>query len=131
VNAWLAGVPAVVAPEPAFEALRRSPLDFIATADGASTFEAIRGLAAAPERYQAMVENGRARAAEFTVEAIRERWLHLLLEEAVPGFEHMRASPGTRIARYATFVLRMSAQKLEAKRFRARERRERAALSGS
>jgi hypothetical protein len=127
VNAWLAGVPAVVAPEPAFEALRRGDLDFIATADAAATLEAIRGLARAPERYRAMVANGRTRSAEFTVDAIRERWMRLFLDEAVPGFER-RHGAGSRLARYAGFVLRMSSQKLAAKRFRAQERRERRAL---
>jgi hypothetical protein len=128
VNAWLAGVPAVVAPEPAFETLRRSDLDFIATTDAAATVAAIHALALSPERHRAMVDNGRARAVEFSVDAIRARWLHLLVDEAVPQFLRRRGGAGARLARYASLVLRMSGQKIEAKRFRARERRERRSL---
>lgn len=128
VNAWLAGVPAVVAPEPSFEALRRSDLDFIATTDAAGTLAAIRELARSPERHRAMVDNGRARAVDFSVEAIRARWLRLLVDEAVPEFLRRRVHAGARLARYVGLVLRMSGQKMEAKRFRARERRERRAL---
>jgi hypothetical protein len=129
VNAWLAGVPAVVAPEPAFEALRRSGLDFIATTDAAATIAAIGDLARIPERHRAMVDNGRARAVEFSVDAIRERWLRLFVDEAVPGFARRQGTLASRLARYAGFLARMSSQKVEAKRFRARERRERRGLA--
>ncbi|HXZ48317.1 MAG TPA: hypothetical protein VEG27_04810 [Usitatibacter sp.] len=129
VNAWLALVPAVVAPEPAFEALRRSDLDFIATRDAASTVAAVASLARSPGLYRAMVENGRARGEEFRVEAIRARWMDLLVNEALPAWEHWRSGGGPRLARYARFVLDLTAQKLEAKRFRARERREKRGLA--
>jgi hypothetical protein len=125
VNAWLAGVPALVAPEPAFTALRQSELDFIATTDAASTIAAITALAKEPRRYRAMVENGLGRAAEFDVEAIRSRWVDLITEVAVPAYERWRREPI--LARYIPFLLRMSSQKIEAKRFRARERREKQA----
>ncbi len=126
VNAWLAGVPALAAPEPAFEALQRSPLDFVATRDAASTLAALEALVRDPGRYRAMVDNGRRRAGDFSVEAVRARWLDLLAGEAAPAFRRWRARPAP--ARWAQSVLAMTAQKLEAKRFRAREERERRQL---
>src|SRR5689334_5793131 len=130
VNAWLAGVPAIVAPEPAFEQLRRDPLDFIATNDAASTLEALRLLASSPERYRAMVENGSRRALEFGVDAVRRRWVSFFLEEAIPAFERWRWDRPTLAVRYARHVAAMSAQKLAAKRFRLEERLDREALIG-
>ena len=128
VNAWLAGVPAVIAPEPAFEALRCSELDFIVAPDAPATIAAIAGLVRSPQRYRAMVDNGFARSAEFRVEEVRERWLDLFVNEVLPGFARWRAQGGPRFARYARFLLDLSAQKVEAKRFRARERADRRAV---
>lgn len=127
VNAWLAGAPAIVAPEPAFMALPRGPLDFMATGDAPSTVRAIARLARDPGLRRAMVENGRRRAAEFDVEAVRRQWLTLLEEVVVPHYERWRRWPGGALMRYLPFLLRMSAQKIETKRSRARKRRDRRA----
>ena len=87
VNAWLAGVPAILGPEPAFRQLRRTPLDYL-EADGApAAFEALRRLRASPELYRAMVENGRTRALEYDVAAVSRCWngfLHGTLPEIAP-----------------------------------------------
>jgi len=131
VNAWIAGAPAVLAPEPAFESLRRGDLDFIATSDAAGTLAGVASLKASPERYRAMIENGRARGAEYEVAAVRERWMELFVNEAVPGFEQWRAHGGSRLARYARFLLAMSAQKAEARRFRRSERGETPHVAGA
>ncbi len=131
VNAWLAGVPAVIAPEPAFEALRRSELDFVAAPDAGATIAALAALARSPDLYRAMVDNGLQRGAEFRVEAVRERWMDLFVNEVLPGFERWRAGGGLRLARYARFLLALSAQKVDAKRFRARERAQKRAAAGA
>ena len=129
VNAWLGAVPAILAPEPAYKALRRSDLDFIATTDAAGTVAAVRDLVHSPDRYRAMVENGRLRSMDFSVDAVRKMWLDLIVNEAVPEFATWCAS-GNRLKRWTRFVVEMTAQKIEAKRFRARERRERRAMNG-
>lgn len=81
VNAWLAGVPAVLGPEVAYRELRRSPLDYLEAATVEEARDAVLRLSAAPDLYRAMVENGRARAAELSREAIAGRWIRLLGEE--------------------------------------------------
>ena len=128
VNAWLAGVPAIVAPEPAFEQLRRSDLDFIATSDATGTLAALRLLASSPRLYRAMVENGQRRALDFGVDALRRRWVAFLLDEAIPAYERWKSERPTLAVRYARHVAAMSAQKLAAKRFRLAERLDREAL---
>ncbi|HVR99524.1 MAG TPA: glycosyltransferase, partial [Thermoanaerobaculia bacterium] len=80
LNAWLAGVPALLGPEYAFRELRRSELDYLEVGSLAEAEEAVRRLQADPGLYRAMVENGRARGAEYTVEATVRRWAELLYE---------------------------------------------------
>ncbi len=82
-NAWLAGVPALLSPDVAFEELRRSPLDYLAVRGPEEARAAVRRLVEEPGLYEKMVENGRRRGAEFTVEAVRRRWIELL-EETIP-----------------------------------------------
>jgi hypothetical protein len=80
VNAWLAGVPALLGPEVAYRELRRSELDYFEVSSLAEAQAAVDRLLADPALYKAMVENGRARAAGFTAEAIVPRWEKLLFE---------------------------------------------------
>jgi hypothetical protein len=77
-NAWLAGVPALLGPEPAYRELRVSDLDYLEVGSVAAAVAALDRLRADPQRYRAMVARGRERAAEFTPEAILGRWVELL-----------------------------------------------------
>jgi len=78
VNAWLAGVPALLGPEPAFRELRRSALDYLEVDGAAAALAALDRLRADPDLYRAMVENGRRRAAQYDVAAVLARWRELL-----------------------------------------------------
>jgi hypothetical protein len=84
LNAWLAGVPAVLGPEHAYRELRRSPLDFLEAATLAEAEAAVERLAADPGLYRAMVDNGRERAPEFSFAATTARWAELLFEVLPP-----------------------------------------------
>ena len=77
-NAWLAGVPAILGPESAYQALRKSELDYIEASNFEEAQMAILNLKKNPDLYQAMVENGFQRAAEYTNEAITQQWAELL-----------------------------------------------------
>lgn len=74
VNAWLAGAPALLGPEPAFQGLRLSPLDFIEVKSTEEALSAIRRLHEAPDLYQSMIRNGQARAVDYTPDAIAKLW---------------------------------------------------------
>jgi glycosyltransferase involved in cell wall biosynthesis len=92
VNAWRAGVPAILGPEYAYRELRRSALDYLEAASPAEVREAVVRLARDPTLYRAMVENGLRRAPEFSFEATTRRWASLLLETQPPlaGAERRR-----------------------------------------
>lgn len=80
VNAWMAGVPALVGPEYAFQELRESPLDYVEVASLPDAMTAIDALRKDPDRYQAMREHGLQRAQAFTPARIAARWAEVLFE---------------------------------------------------
>jgi hypothetical protein len=95
INAWHAGVPAVLGPEHAYRELRRDPLDYLEAGTPAEASAAILRLRAHPGLYRAMVENGRRRAAEVSVAAITARWAAVLFQQ-VPAAAAGREPPDRR-----------------------------------
>lgn len=93
VNAWFAEVPALLGPEPAYGELRRSELDYIEVKGPNDVLQALDALQASPDRYQAMIENGKERRRGFTEEALVKRWVELLRDHIVPAFERWRRRP--------------------------------------
>ncbi|HXO19088.1 MAG TPA: glycosyltransferase, partial [Thermoanaerobaculia bacterium] len=107
-NAWHAGVPALLGPEAAFRELRRSPLDYLEVASRAEAQSAVDRLLADPGLYRAMVDNGRARAVDFTAEAILPKWATLLYE-TIPPLTKTRSS---QLLRRVPLPLRKTARRL-------------------
>ena len=108
VNAWHAGCPALLGPEPAFEARRLSSLDFLAVATPQEALTALQRLREEPGLHASMVANGRRRAREFSVEAIAARWEDLLAGPVAEDFERWRRAP--RRARWLRFAVRAAQQ---------------------
>jgi hypothetical protein len=129
-NAWLAGVPAIVGPEPAYLQLRRDELDMVVAQDAEGVIGALARLVRDQDYYAGMRARARERAAEFDVPAIRERWLSLFRDHAGPAFAQWRASGPPLAARYAWYFKALLEERLEAKRFRAEVRAEAAAMAG-
>lgn len=78
VNAWFAGIPAILGPEPAFRELRTGPLDYFEVVDADGMFAVLEDLRDKPELYKAVVENGRKRSEAFQPEAIVKKWYEVL-----------------------------------------------------
>ena len=97
-NAWLAGAPAVLGPESAYRAERRSELDYLEAGDASAALAAVTRLARDPELYREMCGQAARRAADVTPAAIAARWRELLFRElparvAQPGFARWRRVP--------------------------------------
>jgi len=84
INSWAAGCPALVGPEQAFAALRRSPLDYFEVNSPHDVLAALKRLNAEPELYRAMIANGTARTRDFTADAVARRWEELFAGQS-PG----------------------------------------------
>jgi hypothetical protein len=80
LNAWRAGVPALLGPEHAYRELRRSPLDYLEVDSVAEARDAVRRLCARADLHRAMIEQGAGRAAEYSLERLLDRWAHLLFD---------------------------------------------------
>lgn len=93
VNAWIAGVPALLGPEPAFRQLKRSELDYIEIKTPDDAINAIRLLKEQPQRYEQMVANALNRAKDFTVESITDQWKEILAGPIAQQYNHWRLKP--------------------------------------
>jgi hypothetical protein len=118
INAWLAGVPALLNREPAFEDLRRSPLDYLQIDSPDDVVSAIRQLKESPQLYEAMVRNGEQRAREYTINAIRDRWLWCIEDLIVPDAMKRLGSPREGLFAHLEQGRRLIFQKMLAKQFK-------------
>jgi hypothetical protein len=80
VNAWHAGVPALLSPDYPFEELRQSPLDYLAVRNAVEAEAAVLRLKQEPGLYRSMIAHGHARARDYTVDKITQRWAQLLYQ---------------------------------------------------
>lgn len=87
-NAWLAGVPALLSPEPEYRRLRESPDDFMEILSADDVIAAIDTLQATPARYAAMRERCRMRAQAFGEDAVATRWLEVLTGPLADQYDH-------------------------------------------
>jgi hypothetical protein len=127
-NAWLAGVPAIVGPEPAYLQLRNDENDMCVAHDGAEVIAELSRLVHDPRHYAAMRERAAQRASEFDVPAIRARWLAFFRERVAPAFAQWKHEESGPVRRYAWYLESLLAERIAAKRFRARVRREQAGM---
>jgi hypothetical protein len=77
-NAWHGGVPAILGVESAYQAERRSKLDYCEVTSIEEAFEAVQYLKEHPDFVKSMVENGKHRARETDRDLLVQRWTSLL-----------------------------------------------------
>ncbi|MBE9093144.1 glycosyltransferase [Tychonema sp. LEGE 07203] len=114
INAWIAGVPALLGPEPPFREQRQSDLDYIEVTTPQAVFEAIKLLKSRPELYQQIIANSHKRAEDFTTEKMIDRWYQLLAGPAADGYK--RWSQKNQLSRMAEFSLRSIQHKIAGKK---------------
>ena len=85
-NSWLAGVPAILSPEMAYQELRKTDLDFLEARDIPEILRAIKRLIREPQLRRSMAENGRIRGQEFSPVNIVEEWIGVLKDEIFPRY---------------------------------------------
>jgi len=119
INAWLAGCPALLGPEPAYQNLRQSELDYIEINSPDDVLAALHQLQADPDLYWAMIENGWERSQAFLPSRTATLWRDLLAGPIATGYEHWRHQPWLwqTLGRPAHFALRLIKQELERRHF--------------
>ncbi|HBB32109.1 MAG TPA: hypothetical protein DDZ80_18700 [Cyanobacteria bacterium UBA8803] len=88
LNAWQAGVPAILGNESAFRNARKSELDYLEVTSVDEAIAALKRLRDDRELRQAMIENGRIRAADTTPASLTARWRNFLTDIVVPAYHH-------------------------------------------
>lgn len=119
VNAWAAGVPALLGDEPAFRELRRDPRDYLEVHSPEDAVAAVRRLRESPELYRDMVERGTDRAADFTNQRVAERWREFLAGPADAAYRRWLQRDPKR--RESEFALRAVRQKIGLFAFKRRQ----------
>ncbi|NJL62391.1 MAG: glycosyltransferase family 4 protein [Methylacidiphilales bacterium] len=110
VNAWIAGVPALLGPEPAFQQIMRSQLDYFEVKTPQDALNVIQKLKANPNLYQQIIINGQKRAEEYSVDNVAQKWQNVLAT-SVPQ-SYIRWSKSNQLSKISTFILRAFQQKI-------------------
>jgi hypothetical protein len=120
VNAWFAGCPAILGPEPAYQQMRKSELDYFEVRTPDEVVAALRELQNNPELYLAMVENGFRRAKEYTVDCVVAAWRDLLAGPIAQGYEQWlhQSFLKKRIGRPLRYSQQIIEQKLADRKYR-------------
>jgi hypothetical protein len=95
-NAWIAGVPAILGPEPAFQHEGTPGADYIEAQTLTDVVNSIRSLRENPELRKAMVARGTANADRYRVPSIVDDWRQLLESRLQPLLERWQGLGGLR-----------------------------------
>ncbi|HEY7090387.1 MAG TPA: glycosyltransferase [Tepidisphaeraceae bacterium] len=86
IDAWHSGVPMIAGWDSAFEQIATPGIEYLRADSLDAAVEAIRRLQSDRELYDRLVQRGKTRAAEFSRDAVRQRWISFLTNKAVPHF---------------------------------------------
>ena len=95
INAWLAGTPALLGPEPPYRELRRSELDYLEVLSPEDVLNAIKRLKAEPSTYLGMIAQGAARAAAYSEAQLTQVWIDALSGPVAAAFSAWKRQPRT------------------------------------
>jgi hypothetical protein len=93
LNAWLAGVPAILGPESAYQNERRSPDDYLEASTVELALEAVKRLKQDPALRQRIINQGNSRAQEIQTDAMRSRWINFLTGPATQQYQQWCITP--------------------------------------
>ena len=85
LNAWLAGVPAILGHETAYRSEGRPGTGYLEATSPAELLAALQALKEDPARRRGLVEHGRQAVEAFGVDRTVERWRRLLSQAAASG----------------------------------------------
>lgn len=86
INAWLAGVPAIVSPDPAFLDLKKNSYDFLLAKNVSEILKQLKSLKTNPLLYGKMISNSKKRAANLSVDYTIKQWQTIINNKIIPDF---------------------------------------------
>jgi hypothetical protein len=115
INAWRAGMPALLGVEPAYEQLRVSPLDYFQTRTPDDAIAALRRLRDEEGLMAQMIANGQKRCSEFSVDNLATRWETFFSGPVADAYEKWKQEPS--VLRLFRFGFRAVEHKRQRRRF--------------
>ena len=111
-NSWVAGVPALLGHESAYQAERRNEYDYFEVGSVAEILQTLLRLRADPALRAAVAHNCAERATEVTPAQIAKAWIDFLTTRAAPAYASWRQQSTVRrtgflvgrLFRYASYV---------------------------
>ncbi|CAN5423143.1 hypothetical protein BH10CHL1_BH10CHL1_06810 [soil metagenome] len=91
-NAWHAEIPAILGVESAYQAERKTVLDYCEVSSYEDLCQTIIQLANWPERRRAMMNNARQRAQETSNQSMIKRWQSLIEDILIPQWQEWQKS---------------------------------------
>ncbi len=104
INAWLAGVPAIVSPDPAFMALKKNSRDFLIARNIQEIITQLTVLKENPTLYVKMISHGNKRSANLDVNNTIKEWHKIIKGKIIPDFYSWRTN---RFRRLLSIILRV------------------------
>lgn len=86
INAWLAGVPAIVSPDPAFIELKKNSLDFLLAKNVSEIIDQLKALKSNSFLYMKMISHGKKRARNLGANNTTKEWLKIIENKIIPDF---------------------------------------------
>ncbi len=86
VNAWRAGVPAILGREPAYREIGRPGYDYLEANTAEEAIAAIRQLKTNPNFFEMIIENGRNSVTRWNTDSVASQWEYFVLEVAERKF---------------------------------------------
>ncbi|MGK7893751.1 MAG: hypothetical protein AB4372_09025 [Xenococcus sp. (in: cyanobacteria)] len=91
-NSWLAGVPAILGCESAYQAERRSEFDYLEVGSFDALILAIKRLQADKNLRREMLENSKLRAEEVKPQKTVEKWQDFLINTGIPAYQDWQSA---------------------------------------
>lgn len=116
-NAWLAGCPAILGPEPGYRAVRKSDLDYLEARTEDEVIQHLTYLIENKDVYRAMVENAKQRAHEVGPEQVKQRWIDVLYGPVLEEFQKWNKANRLIVSfwRPAQFAVRLARHEIDRK----------------
>jgi glycosyltransferase involved in cell wall biosynthesis len=105
INAWIAGVPAILSPDSAFLKQKKSEFDFLEARNADELVSQIRRLNDNPELIDKMIKNGFERAKEIQIEVIANQWHQIIQKKIVPNYHQWKKSFWIRLYLFVTRLI--------------------------
>jgi len=93
INAWHAGVPAILGREPAYRLTGRPEIDYLEADSPEEVLAAVIRLRDDPTLYRGLIDAGKIQAHAHTVSAVAQRWIDALTTELAPDLVIQRFRP--------------------------------------